>query len=141
MSENTATDTSSDSPSAPAFRTPLPVRLFLVAAAVVLVKTIYDISEQSKVNQQAIEQLNRQVSGLTAPISELNRSVERLNGGFSDMVQGVGRMGTTLNKSARNIQLIQNEVHEEMATIRKKVNDISNRVTSIQQDLRNPFRR
>ena len=32
----------------PAFRTPLLVRLFLVAAAVVLIKTIYDISEQSK---------------------------------------------------------------------------------------------
>ncbi len=125
----------------PAFNTPLVIRLFLVAAAIFLFKMVYDISEQTVANQQAIAQLNQKIDEISAPLNEANRGINRLNGGFSDIVQGVARMGKDVSKSSRNVQMIQNDVHEEMTTIRKKVNDISNRLTTVQQDLRDPFRR
>ncbi len=127
--------------SGPVFRTPLPIRLFLVAVTVVLFKLVYDIHQQGQQNQQAIADLNKRLDALVTPLNEVNRNIERLNGGFSDMVKGMARMGGEVGKSARNVQMIQNDLHEEMAGIRKKVGDISNRVTTIQQDLRNPFRR
>ena len=99
----------------PTFNTPLIIRLFLVAAAIFLFKMVYDISEQTAANQQAITQLDKKIDD--------------------------SRMGKEIGKSSTNIQIIQNDVHEEMTTIRKKVNDISNRLTTVQQDLRDPFRR
>ncbi|MBT3196688.1 MAG: hypothetical protein HN344_03105, partial [Gammaproteobacteria bacterium] len=120
---------------------PLPIRLFLVVAAIFLFKMVYDISEQNRTQQKAIVQLSKKVDKAIATAEENRRGIERLNGGFSDIVKGVGRMGTDLSKSSRNVQMIQNDVHEEMASIRKKVNDISNRLIALQQELRSPFRR
>ena len=125
----------------PTFQTPLPIRLFLVVAAIFLFKMVYDISEQNRTQQKAIVQLSKKVDKAIATAEENRRGIERLNGGFSDIVKGVGRMGTDLSKSSRNVQMIQNDVHEEMASIRKKVNDISNRLIALQQELRSPFRR
>ncbi len=125
----------------PRFQTPLAVRLFLVAALFFLFKLTYDAAELSQSNQQAIAQLSKQIDALSNSINESNRGIERLNGGFSDIVKGVGRMGSEVNKSSRNMQMIQNDLHEEISSVQKKVAEVSDRVNTIQQDLRNPFRR
>lgn len=127
--------------SGPSFHTPLLIRLFLVAATIFLFKMVYDISQQEQANAEAIAALNNRIDALSAPLNQANLGIERLSSGFSDIIKGVGIMGKEVNKSARNVQMIQNDIHEEMGTIRKKVNDISNRLTALQQELRNPYRR
>ncbi len=128
-------------PQGPSFRTPLPIRLFLVVLMMILFKMVYDTSVRSQQNQEAISALQGKVDAIAGAVNETKRGVDRLNSGFSDMVKGVSMMGSEVGKSARNVQLIQNDLHDEMEGIRKKVNDIANRVTAVQQDLRNPFRR
>ncbi|MBT3348272.1 MAG: hypothetical protein HOM84_07600 [Thiotrichales bacterium] len=123
------------------FKTPLPIRLFLVVAAVVLFKMVYDISQQNRENQLAIIELNKKIDKLSIPIANAQQDVERLNTGFSKIIKGIDRMGMEIGKSTRNVQLIQNDVHEEMSTIGKKISNISNQLSTIQSNTRSPFRR
>lgn len=139
QSERTALQVPPQAP--PRFQTPLAIRLFMVAALLFLFKLTYDAATLGQENQQAIAQISKQLNTLSNSINESNRGIERLNGGFSDIVKGVGRMGSDVSKSSRNVQMIQNDLHEELSSIQKKVAEISDRVNTIQQDLRNPFRR
>ena len=136
-----ASTTATPPPPSPAFATPLPIRLFLVLAVAVLFKLVYDTSSRSEENQHQIVALQERIDTLQGTINEANRGIDRLQGGFSDMVKGVGQLHTMVGKSAQSVQLIQNDLHDEMANIRKKVHEIATQLNALQQDLRNPFRR